>query len=149
MLDKLKTSQTETRAHRPGRGRVFGSITETIGDTPLVRLNRLPQMRDIKAEILAKLEFFNPTASVKDRIGVAMIDALEASGVIGPETVLIEPTSGNTAIGLAFVAAARGYRSAERFAENRIDFSAHRRESRRAALWIWKKSICINQSALR
>lgn len=110
MLRKLKSSQTETVAHRPGRGRIFGSITETIGDTPLVRLNRLPQMRDVKAEILAKLEFFNPMASVKDRIGVAMIDALEASGVIGPETVLIEPTSGNTGIALAFVCAARGYR---------------------------------------
>ena len=110
MLSKLKTSKTETGAHRPGRGRIFGSITETIGDTPLVRLNRLPQMNDVKAEILAKLEFFNPIASVKDRIGVAMIDALEASGVIGPETVLVEPTSGNTGIALAFVCAARGYR---------------------------------------
>ena len=110
MLSKLKTSQTEGGACRPGRGRIFGSITETIGNTPLVRLNRLPQMYAVKAEILAKLEFFNPTASVKDRVGVAMIDALEASGAIGPETVLIEPTSGNTGIGLAFACAARGYR---------------------------------------
>jgi cysteine synthase A len=95
---------------RPGRGRIFDSITETIGDTPLVRLNRLPQMQGIKAQILAKLEFFNPIASVKDRIGVSMIDAMEADGRIGPDTVLIEPTSGNTGIALAFVAAARGYR---------------------------------------
>jgi cysteine synthase len=95
---------------RPGRGRIYGSITETIGDTPLVRLKRLTQMQGIDAEILAKLEFFNPISSVKDRIGVSMIDAMEADGRVGPDTVLIEPTSGNTGIGLAFVAAARGYR---------------------------------------
>jgi cysteine synthase A len=94
----------------PGRGRVYDSITDTIGDTPIVRLNRLPQLQGIKAQILAKLEFFNPIASVKDRIGVSMIDALEAEGRIKPDTVLIEPTSGNTGIALAFVAAARGYR---------------------------------------
>jgi cysteine synthase A len=97
-------------AHQPGRGRVFNSITETVGDTPLVRLNRLPEVRGVKANILAKLEFFNPIGSVKDRIGVSMIDALEAAGQINPDTVLIEPTSGNTGIALAFVAAARGYR---------------------------------------
>jgi cysteine synthase A len=92
------------------RGRIYDSITDTIGDTPLVRLNRLPQMHGVRANILAKLEFFNPISSVKDRIGVAMIDALEAQGKIGPDTVLVEPTSGNTGIALAFVAAARGYR---------------------------------------
>ena len=97
-------------SRRPGRGRIYGSITETIGDTPLVRLNRLPQMQGIKAQILAKLEFFNPISSVKDRIGVSMIEAMEADGRVGPDTVLIEPTSGNTGIALAFVAAARGYR---------------------------------------
>ncbi|MFG1346269.1 cysteine synthase A [Xanthobacter autotrophicus DSM 431] len=95
---------------RPGRGRVYDSITETIGNTPLVRLKRLPQLRGAKAEILAKLEFFNPIASVKDRIGVAMIDAMEQAGVLDEDTVLVEPTSGNTGIALAFVAAARGYR---------------------------------------
>ncbi|MGO4706385.1 cysteine synthase A [Microvirga sp. 2MCAF38] len=95
---------------KPGRGRIYGSITETIGNTPLVRLKRLPAERGIDAEILVKLEFFNPIASVKDRIGVSMIDALEAQGVIKPNTTLIEPTSGNTGIALAFVAAARGYR---------------------------------------
>ena len=95
---------------KPGRGRIFGSITQTIGDTPVVRLNRLPQMKGVKAHILAKLEFFNPIASVKDRIGVSMIDAMEADDTIGPDTVLIEPTSGNTGIALAFVAASRGYR---------------------------------------
>jgi cysteine synthase A len=97
-------------ANRPGRGKIFNSITDTIGDTPLVRLNRLPAMHGVKAEILAKLEFFNPISSVKDRIGVSMIDAMEAAGKMTPDTVLIEPTSGNTGIGLAFVAAARGYR---------------------------------------
>ncbi|MEP9369655.1 cysteine synthase A [Xanthobacter sp. VNH20] len=94
----------------PGRGRVYDSITQTIGDTPLVRLQRLPQLRGVKAEILAKLEFFNPIASVKDRIGVAMVDAMEAAGVLDADTVMVEPTSGNTGIALAFVAAARGYR---------------------------------------
>ena len=94
----------------PGRGRIFDSITQTIGDTPLVRLSRLPQQRGVGADILAKLEFFNPLASVKDRIGVNMIDAMEAAGAIAPGATLIEPTSGNTGIALAFVAAARGYR---------------------------------------
>jgi cysteine synthase A len=95
---------------RPGRGRVYNSITETIGDTPLVRLNRLPQLKGSKADILVKLEFFNPLASVKDRIGVSMIDAMEAGNTLSRKTVVIEPTSGNTGIALAFVAAARGYR---------------------------------------
>jgi cysteine synthase A len=101
---------TAASTSRPGRGRVFDSITQTIGDTPLVRLNRLPQMQGIRAQVLAKLEFFNPISSVKDRIGVSMIEAMEADGRVGPDTVLIEPTSGNTGIALAFVAAARGYR---------------------------------------
>jgi cysteine synthase len=96
--------------HRPGRGRVYASITDTIGDTPLVQLNRLPKERKVKARILVKLEFFNPISSVKDRIGVNMVDALEASGKLKPGGTLIEPTSGNTGIALAFVAAARGYR---------------------------------------
>jgi len=91
-----------------GRGRIYEDITRTIGATPLVRLNRLPKERDAGAEVLAKLEFFNPLSSVKDRIGVSMIEALEREGRIGPDTVLVEPTSGNTGIGLAFVCAARG-----------------------------------------
>jgi cysteine synthase A len=97
--------------HRPGRGRIYDSITDTIGDTPLVRLDRIAAMKDVPAHLVAKLEFFNPISSVKDRIGVSMIDALEESGKIRPGiTTLIEPTSGNTGIALAFVAAARGYR---------------------------------------
>ena len=99
-----------TPSKAPGRGRIYDSITDTIGDTPLVKLNRLPGERGVKATILAKLEFFNPISSVKDRIGVSMIDALEASGTLKPGGTLIEPTSGNTGIALAFVAAARGYR---------------------------------------
>lgn len=94
-----------------GRGRVYDSIAETIGHTPLVRLSKVARDAGAKADVLLKLEFFNPLSSVKDRIGVAMIDALEAAGKITPgKTVLVEPTSGNTGIGLAFVAAARGYR---------------------------------------
>src|SRR5215475_4001053 len=110
MADTALATRPAATAHAPGRGRIFDSITQTIGDTPLVRLNRLPQMKGVKAHILAKLEFFNPIASVKDRIGVSMIEAMEADGTIGPDTVLIEPTSGNTGIALAFVAASRGYR---------------------------------------
>ena len=103
---------SETAPHvKPGHGRIYNSITDTIGNTPIVRLDRLAKEMRVGAEFLAKLEFFNPIASVKDRIGVSMIDALEAAGKIVPgETTLIEPTSGNTGIALAFVAAARGYR---------------------------------------
>jgi len=92
------------------RGRIYDDITETIGATPLVRLHRLAQAAGAQADILAKCEFFNPFSSVKDRIGVAMIGAAEAAGRIRPGTVLVEPTSGNTGIALAFVCAARGYR---------------------------------------
>jgi cysteine synthase A len=88
--------------------KVFDDITKTIGNTPLVRLQRIAA--DAKATVLAKLEFFNPLSSVKDRIGVAMIDAAEKQGLITKDTVIIEPTSGNTGIALAFVCAARGYR---------------------------------------
>ena len=94
-----------------GRGRIYASITDTIGHTPLVRLSRLAAEKGCKAEILAKLEFFNPLSSVKDRIGVNMIDSMEKAGRIAAgRTTLVEPTSGNTGIALAFVAAARGYK---------------------------------------
>jgi cysteine synthase A len=93
------------------RGRVYDSIVDTIGATPLVRLSRLAEARGVDAEILAKLEYFNPLSSVKDRIGAAMIQSLEDRGLATPgKTVLIEPTSGNTGIALAFIAAAKGYR---------------------------------------
>jgi len=100
----------ETSLPAPPRGTIYNDITETIGGTPLVRLSRLAKEAGTTAEILAKLEFFNPIGSVKDRIGVSMIDALEASGKLKPGGVLVEPTSGNTGIALAFVGAARGYR---------------------------------------
>ena len=95
----------------PGRGRIYDSILQTIGNTPLVRLDRFAAEKGVEAQILGKLEFFNPLASVKDRIGLAMIEALEAQGRIRPgKSVLVEPTSGNTGIALAFAAAAKGYR---------------------------------------
>jgi cysteine synthase len=94
----------------PLRKRIYDSIAETIGNTPLVRIPRIAQAHGARSDIVLKLEFFNPIASVKDRIGVSMIEALEAEGRLRPDTVVIEPTSGNTGIGLAFVCAARGYR---------------------------------------
>ncbi|WP_225907860.1 cysteine synthase A [Hyphomonas sediminis] len=92
------------------RGRIYGSILETVGATPLVRAEKFAKSEGAGADLLFKLEFFNPLASVKDRIGLAMVLSLEAEGKLKPGGVLIEPTSGNTGIGLAFVAAARGYR---------------------------------------
>ncbi|GAA0643885.1 cysteine synthase A [Brevundimonas lenta] len=99
-----------SRHAKAGRGKVYESIIETIGDTPIVGLPRLSAEYQPKATVLAKLEFFNPIGSVKDRIGVAMIEALEQAGKIQPGSTLIEPTSGNTGIALAFVAAAKGYK---------------------------------------
>lgn len=96
--------------HLPGRGRIYESFSATMGDTPLIRVPRLKEKFDFAADLLLKCEFFNPMASVKDRIGIAMIDDLEARGLLGPESTIVEPTSGNTGIALAFVAAARGYR---------------------------------------
>src|ERR1700730_11553477 len=95
---------------RPLRGRIYDSIVETIGNTPLVRIPNITAEDGIKADICLKLEFFNPIASVKDRIGVNMILAMEEDGRLQPGGTIIEPASGNPGIGLAFVAAARGYR---------------------------------------
>lgn len=106
----MDASSATGATHQPGRGRIYDSIVDTFGNTPVVRLRRLPGMQGANATILAKLEYFNPAASVKDRIGAAMIIAMEEAGIIQPDTVLIEPTSGNTGIALAFVAASRGYR---------------------------------------
>ncbi|MDZ4761133.1 MAG: cysteine synthase A [Alphaproteobacteria bacterium] len=99
------------RLDPPGRGRIYDSILDTIGNTPLVRAQRLSDSEGVVAELLLKLEFFNPLASVKDRIALGMVIDLEQAGQIKPgETTLVEPTSGNTGIGLAFVAASRGYK---------------------------------------
>jgi cysteine synthase A len=94
-----------------GRGRIYNSILDTIGNTPLVRIDKFAKENGVEANLLVKLEFFNPLASVKDRIGLALIEALEAQGKAVPgKTVFVEPTSGNTGIALAFAAAAKGYR---------------------------------------
>src|SRR3981189_919186 len=106
----MNASSAASAVHRPGRGRVFDSIVDAIGDTPIVRLRRLPQQHGGHATILAKLEYFNPAARGKARMGAAMIIAMEKAGVLHADSVLIEPTSGNTGIALAFVAASRGYR---------------------------------------
>jgi len=92
-----------------GRGQIYDSILDTMGNTPLVRLPKLTAHYGVEADVLAKLEFFNPMASVKDRIGIAMIEAAEAAGELDADTVIVEPTSGNTGIALAFAAAAKGY----------------------------------------
>jgi cysteine synthase A len=99
-----------SRHQRAGRGKIYDSIIDTIGDTPLVRLPNLTRALKPKGEVVAKLEFFNPIGSVKDRIGVGMIEALEQRGMLKPgHSTIVEPTSGNTGIALAFVAAAKGY----------------------------------------
>jgi len=101
---------TQQDAPVPFRGKIYDSIIDTIGATPLVRFKRLAAEAGVKADIVGKLEFFNPLASVKDRIGVALVEAAEASGALLPGGTIIEPTSGNTGIALAFVAAAKGYK---------------------------------------
>ncbi|MEW5687545.1 MAG: cysteine synthase A [Pseudomonadota bacterium] len=98
------------RYKRSGRGKIYDSVLDLIGDTPLVRLPHLTAALKPKGEVVAKLEFFNPLGSVKDRIGVAMIEYLEAKGLLQPGGTIVEPTSGNTGIALAFVAAAKGYK---------------------------------------
>ena len=103
------TTYDAARFKRAGRGRIYDSIIDTLGDTPLIRLPNLTAELKPKGEVLAKLEFFNPMGSVKDRIGASMIEWLEAKGLLKPGGSIVEPTSGNTGIALAFVAAAKGY----------------------------------------
>ncbi|MDO9247220.1 MAG: cysteine synthase A [Phenylobacterium sp.] len=111
MADAADTSAYDAARHkRAGRGKIYDSIIDTIGDTPLVALPNLTKALNPKGRVLAKLEFFNPIGSVKDRIGVAMIESLEARGILKPGGAIIEPTSGNTGIALAFVAASKGYK---------------------------------------
>jgi cysteine synthase A len=110
MDSTVHTAYDAERYRRAGRGKIYDSIIDTIGDTPLVRLPRLSAELKPKGEVVAKLEFFNPIASVKDRIGVSMVEALEAQGRIKAGTTIVEPTSGNTGIALAFVCAAKGYK---------------------------------------
>ncbi len=107
-MDAKTTPELPARYARSGRGKIFDSVLDLVGDTPLVRLPRLSAELKPRGEVVAKLEYFNPLSSVKDRIGVAMIEALEAKGLIGEGTTIVEPTSGNTGIALAFVAAAKG-----------------------------------------
>ncbi|MBV9994618.1 MAG: cysteine synthase A [Caulobacteraceae bacterium] len=107
-MDSPAKAYDAARYKRVGRGKIFDSILDTIGDTPLIRLPRLSAKLKPKGEVLAKLEFFNPIGSVKDRVGVSMIEAMEAQGLIKEGTTIVEPTSGNTGIALAFVAAAKG-----------------------------------------
>ncbi|MFT4253143.1 MAG: cysteine synthase A [Caulobacter sp.] len=109
-MDDASSLYDAARFKRAGRGKIYDSILDTVGDTPIIRLPRLTAELKPKGEVVAKLEFFNPLASVKDRIGVAMVEYLEAKGVLKPGGSIVEPTSGNTGIALAFVAAAKGYK---------------------------------------
>ena len=104
-----KKAYDASRYKRSGRGKIYDSIIDTLGDTPLVRLPRLTAELKPKGEVVAKLEFFNPLGSVKDRIGASMIESLESQGLLNHGSTIIEPTSGNTGIALAFVAASKGY----------------------------------------
>jgi cysteine synthase A len=108
-MDSAPAGYDASNRKRSGRGRIYDSIIDTIGDTPLVRLPNLTRKLKPQGEVVAKLEFFNPISSVKDRIGVAMVESLEAQGVLKAGSTIIEPTSGNTGIALAFVAASKGY----------------------------------------
>jgi cysteine synthase len=110
MADDIRSIYDAARFRRAGRGKIYDSIIDTIGDTPLVRLPRLSAEMKPKGEVVAKLEFFNPMGSVKDRIGGSMIEYLEARGLLREGSTIVEPTSGNTGIALAFVAAAKGYK---------------------------------------
>ncbi len=109
-MDDASNLYDAARYKRAGRGKIYDSILDTIGDTPIIRLPRLSAELKPKGEVVAKLEFFNPIGSVKDRIGVSMVESLEAQGILKPGGAIIEPTSGNTGIALAFVAAAKGYK---------------------------------------
>lgn len=100
----------EPTLHTKGRGRVYENIAEATGDTPLVKLNRIADEAGCQAEIYAKLEFFNPLSSVKDRLAYGMIEAAEQAGALNKDTLIVEPTSGNTGIALAFICAAKGYK---------------------------------------
>lgn len=99
-----------TKLDKAGRGRIYDNIIETVGNTPLIRLNRLAKEAGVVSDIVVKAEFYNPLSSVKDRIALSMVEAAEASGLLTKDSVLVEPTSGNTGIALAFVCAAKGYR---------------------------------------
>ena len=109
-MDTADQAYDAARYRRTGRGKIYDSVLDLIGDTPLVRLPRLMASLKPGGEVVAKLEFFNPLASVKDRIGVAMVEYLEAKGLLKPGGRVVEPTSGNTGIALAFVCAAKGYK---------------------------------------
>ncbi len=106
----MNEQATAGRTTAPVHGRIYDSILETVGNTPLIRLAKLAEKEGVRADLVGKCEFFNPMHSVKDRIGLSMVAAAEAEGRIGPGATLVEPTSGNTGIALAFVCAARGYR---------------------------------------
>ena len=108
-MDAKTPTELPARYARKGRGKIYDSVLDLVGDTPLVRLPRLSGELKPKGEVVAKLEFFNPLNSVKDRIGASMIESLEAQGLLKEGSTIIEPTSGNTGIALAFVAAAKGY----------------------------------------